>query len=121
MLIYDTGFGFLQISRAAAPRVLMMLDATAVATMAAYSRARAASFRGRRRLEAGALLVRAIPGMVIMVPLLAIASDCGDHDNHVAPIPMHAASSTPFAALPMMSFVQQRWPLSGPSAGAPKG
>lgn len=78
-----------------------------VATLTAYSLARSPSFRGRRPLEVGLILVRAIPAIVIMVPLFTITSALGVYDNHLALILMYAAVNIPFATWLMMSFVQQ--------------
>ena len=78
-----------------------------VATLTAYSLARSPRFRGRRPLEVGLILVRAIPAIVIMVPLFTITSALGVYDNHLALILMYAAVNIPFATWLMMSFVQQ--------------
>lgn len=78
-----------------------------VATLAAYALARSRSFRSRRPLEVGLILVRAIPAIVIMVPLFTITSSLGVYDNHVALILMYAAVNLPFATWLMTSFVEQ--------------
>jgi len=78
-----------------------------VATLAAYSLARARSFRGRAPLEVGLILVRAIPAIVIMVPLFTITSKLGVYDNRLALILMYAAVNVPFATWLMTSFVEQ--------------
>ena len=51
--------------------------------------------------------MRAIPAIVIMVPLFTITSKLGVYDNHVALILMYAAVNVPFATWLMMSFVDQ--------------
>lgn len=79
----------------------------AVSTLAAYSLARAPRFRSRRPLEVGLILVRAIPAIVIMVPLFTITSELGVYDNHFALILMYAAINVPFATWLMTSFVDQ--------------
>jgi ABC-type glycerol-3-phosphate transport system permease component len=78
-----------------------------VSTLAAYALARAPRFRSRRTLEVGLILVRAIPAIVIMVPLFTITSELGVYDNHLALILMYAAVNVPFATWLMMSFVEQ--------------
>jgi ABC-type glycerol-3-phosphate transport system permease component len=79
----------------------------AAATLAGYALARSARFRGRRPLEVGLILVRAIPAIVIMVPLFSIASALGAYDSRVALILMYAAVNLPFATWLMTSFVEQ--------------
>lgn len=79
----------------------------AVATLAAYALARSPTFRSRRPLEVGLILVRAIPAIVIMVPLFTITSSLGVYDNHLALILMYAAVNLPFATWLMTSFVEQ--------------
>jgi ABC-type glycerol-3-phosphate transport system permease component len=78
-----------------------------VATLAAYALARAPQFRGRRTLEVGMILIRAIPAVVIMVPLFSIASALGAYDSHAALILMYAAVNLPFAVWLMTSFIEQ--------------
>jgi multiple sugar transport system permease protein len=78
-----------------------------VATLAAYALARAPRFRGRRPLEVGMILIRAIPAIVIMVPLFSIASALGAYDSHFALILMYAAVNLPFAVWLMTSFIEQ--------------
>ncbi len=79
----------------------------AVSTLAAYALARAPRFRGRRPLEVGLILTRAVPTIVIMVPLFQIASRLGLYDNHLMLIGMYAAVNIPFATWLMTSFVGQ--------------
>ena len=78
-----------------------------VSTLAAYALARSPRFRGRRPLEVGMILIRAIPAIVIMVPLFAITSRLGVYDNHLALIVMYAAVNMPFATWLMTSFIAQ--------------
>jgi ABC-type glycerol-3-phosphate transport system permease component len=105
--IFDTrGFGHIY-----ANTVLITVASTvlcvAVATLAAYALARARRFPGRRPLEVGMVLVRAIPAIVIMVPLYTITSRLGVYDNHFALILMYAAVNLPFAVWLMTSFIEQ--------------
>jgi len=78
-----------------------------VSTLAAYSLARSRTFRSRRPLEVSLILVRAIPAIVIMVPLFAITSRLGVYDNRFALILLYAAVNIPFATWLMTSFVEQ--------------
>jgi ABC-type glycerol-3-phosphate transport system permease component len=79
----------------------------AVSTMTAYALARAPRFRSRRSLEVSLILVRAVPAIVIMVPLFQIVSLLGLYDNHLMLIVMYAAVNIPFATWLMTSFVEQ--------------
>lgn len=78
-----------------------------VSTLAAYALARSPRFAGRGPLEAGLVLVRAVPAIVIMVPLFQIISQLGLYDNHLMLIVMYAAINIPFAVWLMISFVEQ--------------
>jgi multiple sugar transport system permease protein len=78
-----------------------------IATLAAYALARSPRFRGRGSLEVGLVLIRAIPAIVIMVPLFQIISRLGLYDNHFMLIVMYAAVNLPFAVWLMVSFVEQ--------------
>ena len=78
-----------------------------ISTLAAYALARSPRFRGRGPLEVGLVLVRAVPAIVIMVPLFQIISLLGLYDNHLMLIVMYAAVNIPFAVWLMMSFVEQ--------------
>ena len=78
-----------------------------VSTLAAYSLARAPRFRSRRSLGVSLILVRAIPAIVIMVPLFTITSKLGVYDNRLALILMYAAVNVPFAIWLMTSFIEQ--------------
>ena len=78
-----------------------------VSTMMAYAFARASRFRSRGTLEVSLILVRAVPAIVIMVPLFEIISVLGLYDNHLMLIIMYAAVNVPFATWLMTSFVEQ--------------
>jgi ABC-type glycerol-3-phosphate transport system permease component len=79
----------------------------AVSTMMAYALARSPRFRSRGSLEVSLILVRAVPAIVIMVPLFQIVSVLGLYDNHLVLIVMYAAVNLPFATWLMTSFVEQ--------------
>ena len=78
-----------------------------VSTLAAYALARSPRFRGRGALEIGLVLIRAVPAIVIMVPLFQIISKLGLYDNQLMLIVMYAAVNIPFAIWLMISFVEQ--------------
>lgn len=79
----------------------------AISTLAAYALARSPSFRSRGALEVGLILTRAVPTIVLMVPLFQVISRMGLHDNHLMLIVMYAAVNVPFATWLMTSFVAQ--------------
>ncbi len=79
----------------------------AVGTLAAYALARTRRFPSRVPLEVSLLLVRAIPTIVLMVPLFQIVSVLGLYDNRAALIVMYAAVNLPFAVWLMTSFIEQ--------------
>jgi multiple sugar transport system permease protein len=105
--IFETrGFGQVYLNT-----ILITLASTVlcvlVSTLAAYALARSPRFRSRRPLEVSLILVRAIPAIVIMVPLYTITSKLGVYDNHFALILMYAAVNVPFATWLMTSFIEQ--------------
>jgi len=105
--IFDTrGFGHIYLNTVVITLASTLL-CVLVSTLAAYALARSPRFRSRRPLEVSLILVRAIPAIVIMVPLFTIASKLGVYDNHFALILMYAAVNVPFATWLMMSFVEQ--------------
>jgi multiple sugar transport system permease protein len=105
--IFDTkGFGHIYLNTVVITLASTLL-CVLVSTLAAYALARSPRFRSRRPLEVSLILVRAIPAIVIMVPLFTITSKLGVYDNHVALILMYAAVNVPFATWLMMSFVDQ--------------
>jgi multiple sugar transport system permease protein len=105
--IFDTkGFGHIYLNTVVITLASTLL-CVLVSTLAAYSLARSPRFRSRRPLEVSLILVRAIPAIVIMVPLFTITSKLGVYDNHVALVLMYAAVNVPFATWLMMSFVDQ--------------
>jgi len=78
-----------------------------VSTLTAYALARSKQFPSRVSLEISLLLVRAIPTIVLMVPLFQIVSVLNLYDNRVAMIILYAAVNLPFAVWLMTSFVEQ--------------
>ena len=105
--IFDTR-GFWQIFlNTTAITVVSTLLCVFISTLAAYALARSPRFRGRGPLEIGLVLIRAVPAIVIMVPLFRIISQLGLYDNHLMLIVMYAAVNIPFAVWLMISFVEQ--------------
>jgi ABC-type glycerol-3-phosphate transport system permease component len=100
------GFGQIYLNTLVITGASTML-CVSVATLAAYALARSRAFRGRRPLEVGLILIRAIPAIVIMVPLFMITSRLGVYDNKLALIVMYAAVNMPFAIWLMTAFVEQ--------------
>ena len=105
-IVQTRGFGQIYLNTIVIT-VASTLLCVAVSTLAAYALARSPDFRGRRPLEIGMILIRAIPAIVIMVPLFAITSRLGVYDNHLALIVMYAAVNMPFATWLMTSFIAQ--------------
>ncbi|MFN0114238.1 MAG: carbohydrate ABC transporter permease [Paracoccaceae bacterium] len=105
--IFDTrGFGYIYLNTIAITLASTLL-CVLVSTLAAYALARSPRFPSRRPLEVSLILVRAIPAIVIMVPLFTITSKLGVYDNHFALILLYAAVNVPFATWLMTSFVEQ--------------
>ena len=78
-----------------------------ISTLAAYALARSPRFRSRGTLEVSLILIRAVPAIVLMVPLFQIISVLGLYDNHLMLIVMYAAVNIPFATWLMTSFIEQ--------------
>jgi multiple sugar transport system permease protein len=87
--------------------VVSTLLCVLVSTLAAYALSRSPRFRSRGPLEVGLVLIRAVPSIVIMVPLFQIISWLGLYDNLLMLIVMYAAVNIPFAVWLMISFVDQ--------------
>lgn len=73
----------------------------------AYAIARRAAFTGRRPLEALMIAVRALPGIVIILPLFNLGSYIGIYDNIWAITLIYAGFTIPFAVWLMTSFFEQ--------------
>jgi ABC-type glycerol-3-phosphate transport system permease component len=85
--------------------VLATMIAVIVGALAAYALARRASFPGRRPFEAWLILVRAMPGIVLAVPLYQVVVAIGLYDNPTAMAVAYAAINLPFAVWLMVSFI----------------
>jgi ABC-type glycerol-3-phosphate transport system permease component len=83
------------------------LIAVSFGAFAGYALARRDRFPGRRPLEASLVLVRALPGVVLIVPLYDLFSRLHLYDNLAALTIVYAAVNVPFAAWLMMSFFRQ--------------
>lgn len=78
-----------------------------IASLSAYALARSPRFRGRKPLEASLIIVRAMPGIVLMVPLFQIVLRVGLFDNIWAMALIYATVNLPFAIWVMASFIGQ--------------
>jgi len=79
----------------------------AAGALMAYALARHRRFPGRRPLEAGLVVVRAIPGIVLMVPLYQIVSRLHLYDKVWVMVVIYAAANLPFSVWLMTSFIEQ--------------
>ncbi|MBA1142317.1 MULTISPECIES: carbohydrate ABC transporter permease [Mesorhizobium] len=105
-IFHTRGFGQIYLNT-----ILVTLGSTALcvmlSTLAAYALSRTPRFVSRAPLEISLVLVRAIPAIVLMVPLFHITSQLGVYDSRVALIVMYATINMPFATWLMSSFVGQ--------------
>lgn len=91
--------------------IMITLASTAlsvlIGTLAAYALARHRRFPGRRPFEAVLVLVRAMPGIVLMIPIYQIVTRLGLYDNRYALIMIYASLNLPFAVWLMTGFIDQ--------------
>jgi ABC-type glycerol-3-phosphate transport system permease component len=87
--------------------LLSTLLAVAIGSLAAYALARHRRFPGRRPFEATLVLVRAMPGIVLMVPIYQLVTRLGLYDNRWALVFIYAAVNLPFAVWLMTGFFDQ--------------
>lgn len=105
--IFNTaGFGRIYLNTIVITAASTLL-CVAVSTLAAYALARSPKFSSRGTLEVSLIMIRAVPVIVLMVPLFQIISTLGLYDNHLTLIVMYAAVNIPFATWLMSSFVEQ--------------
>lgn len=78
-----------------------------VGTLAAYALARHRRFTGRRTFEATLVLVRAMPGIVLMVPIYQMVTRLDLYNNRWALIMIYATINLPFAVWLMTGFIEQ--------------
>jgi ABC-type glycerol-3-phosphate transport system permease component len=81
--------------------------AVVIGTMAGYALARHRRFPGRRPFEATLVLVRALPGVVLIVPIYQLATRLDLYDNRWALIVIYATLNLPFAIWLMTGFLEQ--------------
>ncbi len=87
--------------------VTSTLISVGVGTLAAYALARHRRFPGRRPFEATLVLVRALPGVVLIVPIYQLATRLGLYNNLWALIAIYATVNLPFAIWLMTGFIEQ--------------
>ena len=78
--------------------------AVAVGAFAAYALARSPRFRGRRPLEVALILLRAMPGVVLIVPLYQLAAKLGLLGQMPTLVVVYAVFALPFAIWIMTPF-----------------
>jgi multiple sugar transport system permease protein len=79
----------------------------AIGSLAAYSLARNSKFRGRSSLEILMIVVRALPGIVIILPLYNLSTYIGSYDKMWALILIYTGFNIPFAIWLMTNFFDQ--------------
>jgi multiple sugar transport system permease protein len=82
------------------------LLAITVGALAAYGLARARSFPGRRPLEVSLILLRAMPGVVLVVPLYDLLANAGLLGRMPTLIVLYALVNLPFAIWIMTPYFQ---------------
>lgn len=76
-------------------------------SLAAYAFARRSKFRGRTLLDALMISVRALPGIVIVLPMYKLSSYIGAYDNIWTLILVYTGFNIPFAIWLLTSFFNQ--------------
>ena len=87
--------------------VTSTLIALVIGALSAYAIARRPRFRGRSSLEALMIAVRALPGIVLLLPLYRLSSYFGLYDSLWALIFIYAGFNLPFAIWLLTSFFRQ--------------
>jgi ABC-type glycerol-3-phosphate transport system permease component len=75
-------------------------------TLAAYAIARSPKFVGRKSFSSWLIVIRAVPGVVLAVPLYQIVVGAGLYDNPIALAICYAAINLPFFVWLMVGFIQ---------------
>jgi ABC-type glycerol-3-phosphate transport system permease component len=75
-------------------------------TLAAYAIARSPKFVGRKSFSSWLVVIRAVPGVVLAVPLYQIVVGAGLYDNPSALAICYAAINLPFSVWLMVGFIQ---------------
>jgi ABC-type glycerol-3-phosphate transport system permease component len=78
-----------------------------IGSLSAYAIARRSNFRGRSSLEALMIAVRALPGIVLLLPLYRLSSYLGLYDSLWALVFIYAGFNLPFAIWLLTSFFRQ--------------
>lgn len=78
-----------------------------IGSLAAYALARTPRFRGRNSLEILMIVVRALPGIVIILPLYNLSTYLGLYDKVWALILIYTGFNIPFAIWLMTNFFDQ--------------
>lgn len=76
-------------------------------SLAAYAFARKPRFRGRGALDGLMIAVRALPGIVLLLPIYKLSSFLGLYDSKIALILIYTGFNIPFAVWLLMSFFEQ--------------
>ncbi|MDH4308523.1 MAG: carbohydrate ABC transporter permease, partial [Acidimicrobiia bacterium] len=87
--------------------VVSTMMSLVIGSMTAYALARTRRFRGRRALEASLIVVRAMPGIVLMIPLFRLVLTLGLFDNIWVMCLVYATVNLPFTVWVMTSFIDQ--------------
>jgi ABC-type glycerol-3-phosphate transport system permease component len=87
--------------------VMSTLIVLAIGSLSAYAIARRSRFRGRSSLEALMIAVRALPGIVLLLPLYRLSSFFGLYDSLWALVFIYAGFNLPFAIWLLTSFFRQ--------------
>lgn len=87
--------------------VMSTLIVLIVGALSAYAIARRPSFRGKSSLEALLIAVRALPGIVLLLPLYRLSSYFGLYDSIWALTFIYAGFNLPFAIWLLTSFFRQ--------------
>jgi ABC-type glycerol-3-phosphate transport system permease component len=75
-------------------------------TLAAYAIARSPKCVGRNSFSSWLIVIRAVPGVVLAVPLYQIVVGAGLYDNPIALAICYAAINLPFSVWLMVGFIQ---------------
>ncbi|MGZ4392295.1 MAG: carbohydrate ABC transporter permease, partial [Gaiellaceae bacterium] len=105
-LFHTAGFGTVYVTTLEVTLGSALLTVV-VGSLAAYPIARRWRFLGRRPLEASLVIIRAIPPIVLLVPLFNLVINNGLYDKPLTLIVVYAAFNLPFAVWMMVSFIQQ--------------
>ena len=108
---YQSLFAMESFTRIYTNTILITFFSTMICLIAgsftAYAIARRAAFFGRRPLEATMIAIRALPGIVVVLPLFGLGSYLGIYDNIWAITLIYAGFTISFAVWLMTSFFEQ--------------